>query len=243
MSATVCWIDARASPTCDRSSSILFIWPTCTFHQSANSRTRASVFGPMPPIRIGMRPPTGAAPAVRRAAGDSSRRSRRPHRPTGRARPRASRGVDRRARGLDRADTERRELLAHRTPSDAELEAAAGRVVDRHRLTREHGRVAERVAEHERSDPQSLGVRGEPRRRDDRFEHRLVVRQRWNQVVHAGDPDETARFGGTRARDQSSNDNRICGRNRLNSIAAKPSVRYLDVFSARELLARRRGST
>src|SRR6185369_16112032 len=43
---------------------------------------------------------------------------------------------------LDRTDTERRELLAYRTPSDAELEAAAGRVVDRHRLTRQHGRVA-----------------------------------------------------------------------------------------------------
>ena len=53
-SATICWIDTRASPTCGRSSSILWSWPTCTFHQSANSRTSASVFGPMPPMTIGM---------------------------------------------------------------------------------------------------------------------------------------------------------------------------------------------
>ena len=141
MRATVCWIDARASPTCDRSSSILSSWPTCTFHQSANSRTRASVFGPMPAdqdryatadrarllpsvVQLVIAPVVVDDLTGPQGAHDLER---------------LAQSIDAHTR-LDRADTERRELLAHRTPSDAELEAAAGRVVDRHRLTRQHGR-------------------------------------------------------------------------------------------------------
>ena len=220
--ATICWIDTRASPTCGRSSSILSRWPTCTFHQSAKSRTRASVFGPMPPITIGIAAerarllPRAVQLVVAAVVVDDLAGPQGPHDFQRLAQP-----IDAVAR-LDRTDAEGRELLGHRAPADAELEAAAGGVVDRHRLAGEHRRMAERVAEHERADPQALGVRGEPRRRDHRLEHRLVVRQRRGQVVHAGDPDEAGRFGGPGRATRSSNDSRICGRNRLNSIAAKP---------------------
>src|SRR5438105_915185 len=63
---------------------------------------------------------------------------------------------------LERADAELRKLLGPRAPPDAELEAAAGCVVDRHRLTSEDGRVPERVAQHERADPNALGMRRDP---------------------------------------------------------------------------------
>ena len=84
--------------------------------------------------------------------------------------------------------------------------------------------MAEPVAEHERSDLQLLGVCGQPGGRHHRFEHRLVVGQRWHQVIHAGDPDEARRFGGAARAIKSWNDNRIWGRNRLNSIGPQPSA-------------------
>ena len=52
--ATICWIETWTSPTCERASSSLSRMPTWTFHQSANSRTSRSVFGPAPPMRIGI---------------------------------------------------------------------------------------------------------------------------------------------------------------------------------------------
>ncbi len=163
---------------------------TCTFHQSAKSRTSASVFGPTPPITIGISP-SGTGPAGRRAAGGGRRRDRRPRLTRAPGPPPASPAAARtRARGSRRPGPEGGELLGHRTPADAEVEAPAGRVVDGHGLAGQDGRVPEGIAEDERADAQPLGVGGQPGRRDHRLVHRLVIGQRRREVVHPRDPDE-----------------------------------------------------
>ncbi len=95
---------------------------------------------------------------------------------------------------LGRPDAEGLELGGHRPPAEAELEAATGGVVECDRLAGEHDGVAERVAQHERSDAEVVGVGGQPRVGHHRFEHRGGLGEGWREMVHAGDPGEPRRL-------------------------------------------------
>ena len=98
------------------------------------------------------------------------------------------------------SDTERVELAGDRARADPELEPAAGEVVERHCLPGEHRGVSKRVAEHQMSEPQTLGHRGQPGRSGERLEHRLVGRAGRCEVIHEGHPLETRGFRGPRTK-------------------------------------------
>ena len=99
--------------------------------------------------------------------------------------------------GVVGADAERDDLVGHRARPDPELEATTGRVVDGDGLSRQHRGVTERVAEHEVADRDAVGARGQQHGGGHRLVHRVVVRQRRHEMVHAPDPREA---GGLRAR-------------------------------------------
>ncbi len=119
---------------------------------------------PVPPMTIGIL----SSGVGHLARGDEleplDRRSRASRRSRARAGSRASPSGVRRAR-VPRMGRHAvgRELVDHRTPTDAELEASARRVVEGDRFTREHRGVAERVAQHELALHQTVGVREQPR--------------------------------------------------------------------------------
>ena len=58
----------------------------------------------------------------------------------------------------------------HPARADAELEPAVGEQIERRHLAREHDRMLVVVAEHERTDAQRVGDRGDVRERDRRRE-------------------------------------------------------------------------
>ena len=62
----------------------------------------------------------------------------------------------------------------------------------------EHRRMAERVAQHEMADREGGRVGEHPRRDRHRLPHRLVGRERRDDVVHEGDAFEPGRLGGPR---------------------------------------------
>ena len=99
---------------------------------------------------------------------------------------------------LGRADAEGLELAGHRSPADAELEPATGGVVEGDRLAGQHGRVPERIAQHEGPDLQPLGPGGEPGVGDHGVEHGRRLGQGWRQMVHAGHAAESRLLGGPR---------------------------------------------
>ena len=55
--------------------------------------------------------------------------------------------------------------------------------------------MPEGVAEDQGTDPELLGLAGEPRVGDHRLVHGLALRQRGSEVVHAGDAAEPRRLG------------------------------------------------
>ena len=197
----MCCTDTRASPAHSRISSSRSSWWIGTFHQSACSATSAIVFGPVPPITIGIfverrrHLPGGdqlepLALVVERLAG-----------------PERAHDLERLLQAADalarrgRLHAVRRELLDHRTPADAELEAATRRVVERDGLAREHRRMTERIAQHELALHEPVGVREQPRVGGERLVHVVLLGHRWREVVHAGHAGEAGRLGGARLLD------------------------------------------
>ena len=91
-------------------------------------------------------------------------------------------------------------------------------MVEGHRLARQDGRMAERVTQDQRPDPEPFGLAGEPRVGDHRFEHGLALRERRGEVIHARHAGEAGRLRGAGGSMSWSMVSRICGRNSQNSI-------------------------
>ena len=77
-----------------------------------------------------------------------------------------------------------------------------GRVIEGDRLTREHRRMPERVAEHELTLHEPFGPGQQPRVGGERLVHVVLLGHRRGEVVHARHADEAARLRGLRLLDQ-----------------------------------------
>ena len=97
------------------------------------------------------------------------------------------------------------ELLRPGTPAETELEAVARGGGERDGLLGQHGRLPERVAQHEVSDSQPLGVGGDPGRDGHRLPDALVRGTRRLEVVDERDAVETSGLGRARTLDDVGN--------------------------------------
>jgi hypothetical protein len=68
-------------------------------------------------------------------------------------------------------------------------------------LAGEHGRMTERIAQHEVPGGERVGPAENPTGDRHRLPHVLVVRQRWGEMVHEGDAFESGGLSSQRALD------------------------------------------